>query len=435
MADIRTLKLNLLADTDSFTKGLKGANKTADGFAGKLGKAAKIGAAAFAVAGAAALKFGIDAAKAAAEDEASQKKLAKALQNTTKASDKQIASTEDWISTQQMAFGVSDSKLRPALQRLAASTKDIGKAQKLTNLALDISAGTGKDLATVANALGKAYDGNLSALKKLGIPLDANIVKSKDFNAATKALAATFRGQAATAAGTFQGQLNILNERVGEFQEGIGAKLLPYLSRALKAVMLVADGFGGKTGLAKRVGDASDALSAARDEKYENSWENVGASLKYAADQVGALLAAFNSADGKSGQSAVKTLADSIKSIANSINSIKNTWNSLPKPLQDWMTSRNKVKSMWSSIGNAVNGQRALGGPVSAGGSYLVGERGPEMFTPRSSGSITSNGSMGGNTFIFNGVVDGESARRSIERLFQTSSRISGAPNFTGAMS
>jgi len=434
MADIRTLKLNLLADTDSFRKGLKGANKAADGFAGNLGKAAKIGAAAFVVAGAAVGKFAFDAAKAAAEDEASTKKYEKALKNTTKATDKQIKSSEDWIQKQQFAYGFSDTKLRPAIERLTRSTKNITEAEKLTSLAMDISAGTGKDLETVSGALGKAYDGNFGALKKLGVKIDDGTIKSKNFKDATKQLSDTFQGQAATAAGTFEGKLRIANERIGEFKESIGAKLLPKLSDALKAVMDLADGYGGKTGLAKHVKEASDALSAARDEKYDTSWQNVGASLKYAADQVGALFAAFNSGDGKSGQSAVKTLADSIKSIADSINSIKNTWNDMPKPLRDWMTSRNKVKSMWSSIGDAVNGKRALGGPVTGGGSYLVGERGPEIFTPRSSGSIAANGS-GGNTFVFNGVVDGESARRSIERLFQQSSRVSGPASFTGALS
>jgi hypothetical protein len=58
-------------------------------------------------------------------------------------------------------------------------------------------------------------------------------------------------------------------------------------------------------------------------------------------------------------------------------------------------------------IGRGVNlgieerrfgGARALGGPVAPGGSYLVGERGPELFTPSSSGNITPNGAMGGNT-------------------------------------
>lgn len=38
---------------------------------------------------------------------------------------------------------------------------------------------------------------------------------------------------------------------------------------------------------------------------------------------------------------------------------------------------------------------KAAGGPVSAGSSYLVGERGPEMFVPRTSGSIYPNDAMG----------------------------------------
>jgi hypothetical protein len=45
-----------------------------------------------------------------------------------------------------------------------------------------------------------------------------------------------------------------------------------------------------------------------------------------------------------------------------------------------------------------ISGTRANGGPVMGGSSYLVGERGPELFTPSSSGNITPNGAMGGNT-------------------------------------
>ena len=40
-------------------------------------------------------------------------------------------------------------------------------------------------------------------------------------------------------------------------------------------------------------------------------------------------------------------------------------------------------------------GKRAAGGPVSAGSSYLVGERGPELFTPSRSGNIVPNNAMG----------------------------------------
>jgi hypothetical protein len=47
-------------------------------------------------------------------------------------------------------------------------------------------------------------------------------------------------------------------------------------------------------------------------------------------------------------------------------------------------------------------GARAAGGPVAPGGSYLVGERGPELFTPTSSGNITPNGAIGGSTITVN---------------------------------
>lgn len=47
-------------------------------------------------------------------------------------------------------------------------------------------------------------------------------------------------------------------------------------------------------------------------------------------------------------------------------------------------------------------GARAAGGPVMGGGTYLVGERGPELFTPSGSGNITPNSAMGGNTITIN---------------------------------
>ena len=50
-------------------------------------------------------------------------------------------------------------------------------------------------------------------------------------------------------------------------------------------------------------------------------------------------------------------------------------------------------------LGTLFGGARAAGGPVSAGRSYLVGERGPELFTPASAGMVTPNGAIGGNVF------------------------------------
>jgi len=52
-------------------------------------------------------------------------------------------------------------------------------------------------------------------------------------------------------------------------------------------------------------------------------------------------------------------------------------------------------QSIASNLGGIFGGARANGGPVSSGRTYLVGERGPELFTPSSSGGIIPNHAMG----------------------------------------
>ena len=79
-----------------------------------------------------------------------------------------------------------------------------------------------------------------------------------------------------------------------------------------------------------------------------------------------------------------------------------------------------------------ISGSRASGGPVMGGSSYLVGERGPELFTPSSSGNITPNSAMGGNTITVN--VNGGDPN-SIVRALQQYVRQSGpVPLNTRAM-
>ena len=51
-----------------------------------------------------------------------------------------------------------------------------------------------------------------------------------------------------------------------------------------------------------------------------------------------------------------------------------------------------------SAVGSIFAGFRAEGGPVGAGSAYMVGEKGPELFVPGSSGSIVPNGAMGGGS-------------------------------------
>jgi hypothetical protein len=188
---------------------------------------------AFAVAGAAAaafaVKIGKDAVQAAMEDQKSQLLLANALRNTVNATDENIAATEAYISAMQRQFAIADDDLRPSLAALAAVTGDLAQAQGLQNIAIDVAAGTGKDLASVTQAIVKAYQGNLGALRRLGVPLDENIVKSKDFNAAMQELAGTFAGAGATSANTFAGRLRGLQLTYTDIIEQLGYALIPVL--------------------------------------------------------------------------------------------------------------------------------------------------------------------------------------------------------------
>mgnify|MGYP000243558126 CR=1 FL=1 len=237
----RTLKLSILADVDQLKKSLAQANGDVDDSSSKMGEFSKKAGLAFAAAGAAAaayaVKIGVDGVKAAIEDEAAQVKLANALKSATGATQAQIAATEDQILKMSLATGVSDSKLRPALQRIALSTNDLSKAQDLLSVALDVSTSTGKPLEAVANAIGKAYDGNTAALGKLGIGLSSAELKTMSFTDVQKKLTDLFGGAAAANAETYQGRLDRLKVTFDEAKETIGYKLLPIIQKLVDFIV------------------------------------------------------------------------------------------------------------------------------------------------------------------------------------------------------
>jgi hypothetical protein len=231
----RTLKLSILADVDDLKKKLGQADNAVEDNSNKLQAFGKKAAAAFAVAGAAAVAYGtklaIDGVKAAIQDEQAQLKLANALKAATGATDAQIKATESMILKTSLATGVADDELRPALQRLAVSTKDTVEAQKLLSLALDISKGSGKDLETVANALGKAQDGNTTALGRLGLGLSKAELSTLSFTEVQAKLSDLYGGAAAANAETFQGKIDRLKVGFDEAKESLGVALLPQVEK------------------------------------------------------------------------------------------------------------------------------------------------------------------------------------------------------------
>ena len=200
--------------------------KDFDKFAAKATKAFGLAAAASA---AFAVKIGVDAVKGAMEDQRQQAALATALRNTTGATDEAIAATVTYLDKLELLVGVDNNQLIPSLQILTQATKDVTQAQALQGLALDISAGTTKDLASVSLALAKALGGNVGALTRLGVPLDANAVKAKDLNAILTSLGETFAGQAEQRAGTFEFRMIKLQLTFNQIIDQIGYALIPIL--------------------------------------------------------------------------------------------------------------------------------------------------------------------------------------------------------------
>ena len=241
----RTLKLSILADVDDLKKKLGEADKAVESNSSKISEFGKKAAAAFAVAAAAAVAYGsklaIDGVKAAIEDEQAQLRLAAALKTATGATEGQIQATEDYILKTSLATGVADEQLRPAFQRLAVSTKDVNEAQKLLNLSLDIAKGRGLDLETVANALGRAQDGNTTALGRLGLGLSKAELSTLSFTQVQQKLSDLYGGAAAANAETFQGKIDRLKVGFDEAKEALGVALLPQVERFI--------GFLNQTGI------------------------------------------------------------------------------------------------------------------------------------------------------------------------------------------
>ena len=214
------IPLIITANTTGATKAqksLKGLIKDTKSF----GLTSKLSIGAASVALTAYTKKSISAALA---DEKAQKSLTQTLKNLGLAY--QTVGVTNYIDSLQRATGVSEDELRPAFQKLVLVLGDVGKAQSALSLAMDISAGTGKDLSAVSMALAKGYSGQTTALSRLGAGLDKALLASGDMEAITAQLSKLFAGQALTAAKTYSGQMAILQVSAQEASETIGFALI-----------------------------------------------------------------------------------------------------------------------------------------------------------------------------------------------------------------
>lgn len=467
------------------SKVLKGVGDGADTASHKFKSFGKVAAASFLAIGGAAAGFAISAAKAAVEDEKSQKMLAKAIKNTAGATDAQVQSTEKFIGKMQLSYGIADDKLRPAFATLTRVTGNLTESQDLMQVAMDVSAGTGKDLATVSLALAKAHEGNLGSLKRLGIPLDDAIVKNKDFNAALTVLTETFNGSAKAGAETFAGRMEVIKQNVNEAKEQIGYALMPILEKMAKYIIetvvpniqAFVDGLTGKGGATGAVDGAHESVRKFG-EGIRGVFKWIKDNIKIVQDlavafaafwAVGKIAAAVSSITGA--LTTIRTalrltkvasleaaVAEDIATggtalpfqigaavAAAAVFGIAEFWHPQKQTKADiaraaayrrdyqqaqarqnvdiannfgvgdsdsftsngkkyyydpaakkWYFTNDFLGRVYSNTTPAGAPHRALGGPVSAGASYLVGEKGPELVTMGGNGFVTPNNRLGG---------------------------------------
>jgi hypothetical protein len=433
----RALTLKLLADVDNFTKGLDKGAKETQSFGDKITQFGKKAGLAFAVAGAAAVAYAgkllKDGVESAIADEKANALLANTLRNVAGATDETIEKTLAYTRATELATGVTEDELRPSLNRLTIATGDVQKAMQLQTLALNISAGSGKSLEAVTQALAKAQEGNTASLGRLGVGLTAAQLKTMSMEEVTASLSDTFDGAAATAADTYEGKMARLGLAFEDVRDTVGGFVLEAITPMVEAIVTkvmpalasFADRLGGKEGLkgtfdvfvqgAKNIfipifNGIKSAFDSIKSAVMENK-EEFTTLFNFLKDYVAPF---FGGA-----------LRIAIMGIGKVISTVVELVASLVRGFQQVIQFGSAVGGAIGAVGGFLGfgGGRAMGGPVSANTAYVVGERGPELFVPSNSGTIIPNGSGGGTTInlTVNGAIDAEGTARTIINVLNNS--------------
>ena len=464
MAEIRTLKLNLLADVSEFSRGLESSQKKLKRFGKSVDQSFKKTAILAAGLGAAAFKF-VEAGEASATANARILQINESMglfgdqaKGVTDRLVKLAEATALNTGVDQNAIKLTQAKLL-TFKELAATADQVGGAfDRATMAAIDMAAAGFGEAESNAVQLGKALNDpikGITALTRSGITFTAEEKKlietlvnsGKTLEAQDLILKAIETQVGGTAEATANSSdkmrigFKLVSEQIGTallplFEELVSflqtsvipqmAGLSDFISRNSEAIKIFAIAL---VGIVATLGTLSLVIKAVNIVMTTfNAIVKIatiiqaGFNLILSLNPIGlliigvaALAAGFVLAYQK-----IEPFRDLIDSI---IQRIKDLGNAI---------KNSAIGKSLTGIFNSVAG-RATGGSVMGGQAYRVGEFGSEIFVPSGSGSIRPDKGGGGNTFIFNGVIDGESARRSIEKLLQDSARRTGAINLVGA--
>lgn len=208
-------------------KGLNAAEKGLEKLRKSFKKTSLANKLTFAAIGAGLTALAAKSIAAAREQDKLTKKLEfslKTLGQTTA-----IPSVNRFIDVLERQTGIASSTLIPAFMELNRVTSQLTDTYDALNLALDISAITGDDVATIATAMAKGFAGNATALSKLIPGLDKAAIKAGDMQAIMKRLNAEFGGAATGTMDTYSSKLAKLKVSIQKSLEILGTGLINFL--------------------------------------------------------------------------------------------------------------------------------------------------------------------------------------------------------------
>lgn len=460
MADIRTLKLNLLADIGDFSKGLETAQMKFKNFGDKLDD----------ISGKAALAFGVIAVGAKSTIDAASD-LNESMSKTSVVFEDATDSIVAFSKTSATSIGLSQKAALEAASDFAI----FGKAAGLTGddlssfstdtltLAADLASFNNVSLDQAINAIGAGLRGESEPLRQFGVLLSADAVEAealrmglekgtKGFTDQQKVLArqSLIMQQTTIQQGDFArtsegaaNQQRILTAQMEDAKTKIGQGLLP-IYQQLIALIVPFSGYMSENadiiskvvlavlGLTGGIVALNYAIKAV--EVVTTAWQGV---VKTATALQWLWNVALNANPIGLVVIGIAALTAGVILAYQKIEPFRDLIDSIIEKIKE-MGSAIKNSAFGKAIGSIVDkvtGGKALGGMVGAGQAVRVGEMGSEVFVPTTGGQIIPNNKLGGggNTFVFNGVVDGESARRTIEKMLQNSARRTGAVSLVGA--
>lgn len=210
---------------------------------------------------------------AAESDRRSQAKLKTAIENTGASYNDLKGSLESVIAATARKTGISDEQQRESMSQLLAITGDYETSLKALPVALDLAAFKGIDTASAATILGKALNGNVTALQRMGISIEEN--------ASAQEILQAVMDRTGGAAEEMASPFAIMRNEFDEIAESVGYLLLP-------ALRLLTNLISPIVGAIKKLVDNSGVLGEVL--------VTLGAIVGVAALALGAYAAAQNSA-------------------------------------------------------------------------------------------------------------------------------------------